>query len=172
MCISTHPKGTGFTREQLLEVAPMVVHDWMALKAFGKVDYGDEDRSDGARWNHLDYIKKVISFYMPNKRPQWCNGMGNPTKSKVVNDLMKPVLKLEMRRMGAKSRAKWPLSEKEFLLELQLMRKEGDAVHMYKYPCMSLWQFNFIGRIDDTCHHQLKDPRGHKRFDFALQSKV
>lgn len=74
--------------------------------------------------------------------------------------------------MGSKSRAKRPLTEKEFLLEMELMKRQPDWAHNIKYPCMSIWQFSFIGRIDDTCHHEVGDPRGHKQFPFALMSKV
>ena len=75
--------------------------------------------------------------------------MGNPTKDKIVNELMRHVLKLEVRGMGAPSHVKWALTEKEFLLELEFMRGEGGWEHKYKYLTMSIWQFNSIGRINE-----------------------
>ena len=103
-----YPKGTTFTREQLLEITPKAVHDFMALKAFGKINYGDNDRSTGARYSNLEYIKKSLSFYMPNKGPQWCNGQGNPTKSGLVNGLLRLVQKLEAGGRGRKARGNGP----------------------------------------------------------------
>ena len=40
---TAYTKGTTFTREELLKVTPKAVHDYMALKAFGKTEYGPED---------------------------------------------------------------------------------------------------------------------------------
>ena len=144
----------------------------MALKAFGKINYGDNDRSTGARYSNLEYIKKSLSFYMPNKGPQWCNGQGNPTKSGLVNGLLRLVQKLEARGQGSKSQRKRALTEDEMVKEVEMMRAQPDWTHQVKYPCMAMWQFGLIGRIDDTCHHRIRDPKGHKRFEFALQTKV
>ena len=70
------------------------------------------------------------------------------------------------------SKAKRDLSQEEFLKTLELLRKVPDWNHQYKYPCMTLGQYHLIGRIDDTAHFQVGDPRGHEVFDFALQTKV
>lgn len=37
---TTYPLTTMFTREQLLEITPKAVHDWMATKTYGKAVYG------------------------------------------------------------------------------------------------------------------------------------
>ncbi|KAK1737232.1 hypothetical protein QTG54_012099 [Skeletonema marinoi] len=167
-----YPPTKVFTREELLLLTPKVVRDWMAMKTFGKLDYGPGDQSLGARYHTLGYMKKAVSWFMPNKRPGWCDGRGNPTKSDAVNKIIADVKVKESRKMGAKSRVKRPLTKAEFDLEMKLMREQPDWESQIKFPTMSVWQFNFIGRIDDTCHHELTDPKGHKTFSFALQSKV
>eukprot|EP00985_Skeletonema_marinoi_P019559 scaffold11256_cov65-Skeletonema_marinoi.AAC.1 len=166
-----YPPTKVFTREELLLLTPKVVRDWMAMKTFGKLDYGPGDKSLGARYHTLGYMKKAVSWFMPNKRPGWCDGRGNPTKSDAVNKIIADVKLKESRKMGAKSRVKRPLTKAEFDLEMKLMREQPDWESQIKFPTMSVWQFNFIGRIDDTCHHELTDPKGHKTFSFALQSK-
>ena len=124
----------------------------------------------------MEYMKKAVSYFMPYKRVAWCEGRGNPTRSSAVNDLLHHVKQLEARNEGAPSPAKCPLMEAEFLLKMKLMRQQGkekrDWAHFIKYPTMSIWQFNFIGRVDDTGHHKVTDPKGHKRFPFVLQCKV
>lgn len=167
-----YPMTTVFSREQLRQITPKAVHDWLAMVAFGKTEYGPADESKGARAHTLEYRKKAVSYFMPYKKATWCDGRGNPTKSDKVNDIIGKVKQRQARGQGAKSCVKRPLTKDEFDLELKLMRKEGDWVHKIKYVTMSIWQFNFIGRIDDTCHHEVGDPRGHKVFPFALQSKV
>ncbi len=166
-----YPKTTVFTREDINKITPKAVHDWLAMTAFGKVDYGPGDKSEGARRSALEYRKKSLSYFMPSKR-EWCDGRGNPTRSVLVNKLLSHVGLLQTRGQGSKSCAKRKLTKEEFELEMKLMRAEGDWEHRIKYPTMSIWQFNFIGRIDDTCHHEVSDPKGHKTFPFALQSKV
>ena len=169
-----YTKRDQFTKEQLLELTPKAVHDWMAIKAFGKVRYNvnQGDRSTGARWNNLDFMKKAVSYYMPYQRKKWADGQGNPTTSDIVNKLMGIVRKLEARGLGAKSCVKRPLSQPEFLKEQELMRKQTDWEHRFKYPTMNIYQYSLVGRADDTCHFQVGDLKGHATFGFALQTKV
>jgi len=119
------PKGTKFTKEELLEITLIAVRDWLAMTAFSKLAYGDRDRSDGSCWSTLEYMKKAVSYFMPYKRVAWCKGRGNPTRSSAVNDLLHHVKQLEARNEGAPSRVKRPLMEAEFLLEMKLMRQHG-----------------------------------------------
>ena len=167
-----YPLTKMFTREELLEISPRDVHDWMAIKAFGKVDYGPGDKSTGARLTTLEYMKKAVSSFMPNKRPYWQDGRGNPTKSDMVNDLLKKVQTKQVRKMGAKSQVKRQLRKTEMEKEIEIMRGRDNWEDRIKFVAMAVWQFNFIARIDDTCHHELFDVKGHKTFTFALQSKV
>ena len=64
---------------------------------------------------------------MPSKNPQWCDIMGNPSKSKVVNKFMRHVLKLDVRGMDALSHVKQTLTKRDFLLELEFMWDKGVA---------------------------------------------
>lgn len=166
-----HPSHV-FTREELLELTPKVVRDWMAMKAFGTTEYGPGDKSEGARYNSLDYAKKAVSYFMPHKGVGWCEGRGNPTRSDAVHKLLKDVKVNEARRMGAPTRVKRSLTEKEIDLEMKLMGEEPDWECRCKFRAMAAMQFNFIGRIDDTCHHELTDPKGHRTFPHALAMKV
>uniref|UniRef100_A0A7S2KS93 Transcription activator GCR1-like domain-containing protein n=1 Tax=Skeletonema marinoi TaxID=267567 RepID=A0A7S2KS93_9STRA len=166
-----YPKTTVFTRADINKITPKAVHDWLAITAFGKADYGQGDKSEGARRSAMEYRKKSVSYFMTSKR-EWCEGKGNPTRSVIINKLLSHVGLLQTRGLGSKSCAKRKLTKEEFKLEMKLMRAENDWEHRIKYPTMSIWQFNFIGRIDDTTHHEVTDPKGHKIFPFALQSKV
>jgi len=40
------------------------------------------------RPSSMQFAKKAVSYFMPNKTPHWCNGQGNPTKSDIVNKLI------------------------------------------------------------------------------------
>ena len=64
------------------------------------------------------------------------------------------------------------MRELEFRKTNQLLREENDWIHRYKYPAMTLWQYHLIGRVDDTAHFEVGDPRGHDVYDFALNTRV
>ena len=116
--------------------------------------------------------KKAISYFMPNQRPQWCNNQGNPTKLDAVNKLISIVKVHEARREGAPSHVNRPLTSQEFLLMSSKLQNHPDWVMSIKYRTMNLYQFHLIGRADDTCHFEMRDPRGHTVYSFALQTRV
>jgi hypothetical protein len=62
----------------------------------------------------LYYAKKALSKYIPNKNANWVNGQGNPTKSVLVNEMVKQVKKFEVCGEGSASNAKRPLKQSEF----------------------------------------------------------
>ena len=165
---------TVFERERLLEIRPNDVKRYLTMKAY-KDPYPNivgGARPIHARSDSLYYMKKALSRYMPYRTANWVNGQGNPTKSDIVNDMIKEVKKFEVRGEGAPSNAKRPLKQSEFRKTLSLFRAQGDWNHRWRYPMMCLWQFNLIGRVDDVVHFKLTDPRGHNDFDFALKTKV
>ena len=170
-----YEKNHVFTREQVVKVRPIDIKRFLCRKAYKNPD---PDIANGARPIHgrsdsLYYVKKALSYYMPNRNAPWVNGQGNPTKSVLVNDMIKQVKKFEVRGEGSKSNAKRPLKQSEFRMTLKLFRKDGnDWNHRMRYPMMALWQYHLIGRIDDVCNFKVADPRGHGEYDFALKTKV
>ena len=163
-----------FTREELLEIKPMDVKRFLCMKAYDDPDpnIGGGARPTNGRSDSLYHAKKALSFFMPNKAAAWCNGQGNPTKSSLVNDMIKEVKKFEVRGEGSPSNAKRPLREAEFRKTLELFREQSDWKHQYRFPMMALWQYYLIGRVDDVANFKTSDPRGHGEFEFALKTKV
>jgi hypothetical protein len=165
-----------FTKQQLLEIRPNDVRRFLCMKAYNDPD-PDTSGPNGARPIHgrsdsLYYNKKALSFFMPYKTAPWVNGRGNPTRSDPVNSMIKEVKKFEVRGQGAPSNAKRPLKLSEFRKNQELLRKEADWNHKFKYPMMCLWQWHLIGRVDDVANFKLADPRGHGEYDFALKTRV
>ena len=83
-------------------------------------------RSDGLR-----FMKKAISFHMPNKELQWNTQlrMGNPTKSRIVNLVIAQVALMEVRKKGKKSGVKRDLKRvelKKTLKEISRTKKGLD----------------------------------------------
>ena len=79
-------------------------------------DPGVNDMPILGRSSSLQYYKKAISHFMPDKLSPWnvCRQEGNPTRSVVVNNLIKLVKKKEVRKQGKKSQARSPFTKKEY----------------------------------------------------------
>jgi hypothetical protein len=171
-----YPEDATFTKEQLLEIQPIDVKRYLCWKAYDDPDPNIDNgaRPTNGRSDSLYYAKKALSKYMPYKNANWVNGQGNPTKSVLVNEMIKQVKKkFEVRGEGSASNAKRPLKQNEFRKTLTLFRTPGnDWNHIYRYPMMALWQYHLIGRIDDVVHFKVNDPRGHGDYDFALKTRV
>ena len=72
----------------------------MCLKVHGKEDPGPQDNPIHGRSSTLEYYKKAISHFMPNRLIAWnvMSQVGNPMRSTEVNALIKAVKKKEVRR--------------------------------------------------------------------------
>ena len=131
------------------------------------------DRPTFGRSESIAYAKKALSKFMPHRTANWVNGQGNPTRSDVVNEMIKQVKKFEVRGEGAPSNAKRPLKQIEFRKSIMLFRAENnDWNHRWRYPMMARWQYHLIGRLDDVSNFKVSDPCGHGDFDFCLKTKV
>lgn len=122
-----YEKETIFPPDLLGELLPEDIKRWMCLRAFGLEEPGPNDRPVFWRANTLEVAKKAISWYMPNNIAEWdnINKIGNPSKSKPVNNLIKYVKKMEVRRIGKPSSTKRPLTQKElrYILSVFFLRK-------------------------------------------------
>lgn len=174
-----YPKGTTFTRDQLLEIQPQHIYDWLGWKAFQKKPFSIEngDRPIHARASHLDQLKKGISYFMPHNSPHWIDGRGgNPTKHNMHRKLIEAVKLCEVRKEGSESKVKRALTMPEFEREIKMLRAHGELNEDYnyrvKYVAMALWQYHLIGQVDDVCHFGMANPKGHDMFPFALKTKV
>jgi hypothetical protein len=80
------------------------------------------DLPTGCRSCTLEYWKKAISSFMPNKHMPWdcISNEGNPTRSQEVQDVIKAVKKFEVRRV---SPAPQPVSSEEMRQISDYMRK-------------------------------------------------
>lgn len=141
-----------FTKEALLKISPEDVCRWMNYRAFGEPDPGEDAKPVQARASTLEYAKKAISCFMPRLTVPWdpIRKEGNPTRSEVVNKVIKSVKRFEVRREGVKSAARRPIEFEEFLNLLVLIRS-SHSQGMLKFLVSSVLtlQWHLITRIDD-----------------------
>lgn len=158
-CEDTHE----FTRDELLDIEPTNVKRYLLMKAHNDPfpDIPGGDRPVHGRSDSLHHHKKELSFFMPHKNTPWVDGKGDPTKSQIVNDMIKLVKKFEVHGEGAASHAKRPLKQTEFRKTLEPFNRETDWNHQRKCPMMVMWQCHSFRRVDDVANFKVSDPRGH-----------
>ena len=134
---------TEFDEARLLSITDKEVYSWLCMKAYGKADVTSEDNPIGARSNSIHFLKKAVSFFMPNKNTQWCvrNKCGNPTRSTLVNELIKMMKKKEVRKQGKPSQARRACEIDEFR---QLVKGLQNSNKKICAMLFHVWQnFNF-----------------------------
>ena len=111
--------------EELYQLTPRMVVQFMRFLAYGEVHPLPTAKPMFRRAEGLAFVKKAISFHMPNKKRQWCtqSKTGNPTKSSDVNELIEKVRLAEVRKRGKTSNAKRDMSRSEFKLSLKVLHE-------------------------------------------------
>jgi hypothetical protein len=107
-----YPKTHRFTDDELLLVTPEEVVRFFCVKVYGTADPTPDMRPTHGRSNTILFAKKSISFFMPSKLETWSvrARTGNPTRSILVNNFVKSIKKMEVRRQGAPSQARRALT--------------------------------------------------------------
>ena len=94
------PEGTTFSKQQLLDITPSRVRQWLNFKAYGD-PYPPDDAEPLMRAGSLEKCKSGISFYMPNKHVAWVEGRGgNPTRHQSLTELLVKIETMEARGVG------------------------------------------------------------------------
>ncbi|KAI2499454.1 hypothetical protein MHU86_15038 [Fragilaria crotonensis] len=160
----------------LAEVKPNDVARFLRLKAFGTADPTPDMQPHCGRANSLGQYKKAISYYVRViKSEAWNERIqdGNPTRSAIVNDVIKRVKKAEVRKLGKESAARRPLEPGEFEYTMSaLVSRFSDIRRKYLVPAAAKFQFHMMARIDDTSHFDEADLKPHPQFPFALQARM
>lgn len=147
-----YPSDKTFTPEELVIVTPNEIYQFMCLKTYGIENPDQDDVPQLQRSSSLAYIKKSLSFFMPNTET-WneIRKEGNPTKSKLINNLIKAVQKKECRGLGVESKADRAFTDEEFSQLIDLFgRIRGENGR--RFSAMAKYQLQLIARGDDTCH--------------------
>ena len=170
-----YSKSYEFSPEELGEVTPEDVYKWMAMKVYGHPDPNNDDNPTHGWSSSLEYYKKALSYFMPNRLSTWNAIMhsGNPTRSVPVNNLIKAVKKKEVRRQGKPSQAtRRPLKSQEFSNTMHILHSFKDSIHRYQLPALCAFQFHMVGRIDDCVQLTKINLTANLRFPFTLMAKL
>jgi hypothetical protein len=172
--VDPYEKEHVFSQEELAALTPEDIKRWMCVKAYGMPEPGPNNHPTECRSTSIEFWKKAISSFMPNRLMSWnvLNNVGNPTKSIVVNDLIKAIKKREVRKQGKASAARRPLEHDEFQNILLHLRGHADPIKRYALPGFFVFQYNLIARMDDTCKFKIENLTQCHDFDFALKGRL
>lgn len=168
-------RDTVFSMEQLLELQPIDIKRWLAMRISGKPDpdFENGDTCDKRRADTLQKNKHAVSLFMPNQHVGWIEGVGgNPTQHALVNNFIKLCRHQEQKGLGKDPNDKRPYRQLEFDKLLEILRDKDDFDHKYKFPMMTLWSYHLIHRIDDTAHFKVADPHGSHEYPFAMFTRT
>ena len=71
-----------FEDQELGAIQPIELKRWFTFKVYGKADIVSDDKPTEGRSSSIEFWKKAISYYMPNRLIGW-NSLrleGNPTR--------------------------------------------------------------------------------------------
>ena len=119
-----------------------------------ETEYPCEEDEAVIRSSSVEFIKKSLSFYMPNRLQAWNDEtkVGNPTRSVDLNDLIKRIKKSEVRGIGIKSQAVRPMEDSEYdqMVQNFLDKDETNVEHKFGISGFMNMQSHMVARLDDT----------------------
>ena len=168
--------------EVLVAITPEEVKRFLCQKAYGHPDPGPTDYPTSCRANTLVVYKKAISWFLPRQSHPWdeVGRAGNPTRSSLVNSVVKRVQKYEVRKQGADSQCRRPIEYEEYIQILELLKKQAHENAAYtmvtnkilKTLSLITLQWHTISRVDDMCHFRFSDLTSNPSFKFALSCQL
>ena len=166
-----------FTMEALGNITPVEIVRWMCLKVYGNPDPGIDENPTEGRSASLQYYKKALSFFMPNKLIPWNElatpPFGNPTRSVPVNELIKRVKKKEVRKQGKPSSARKPFTEAEYEEAITRMKGHENVEARLFSSTIFVFQMCMIARIDDSAKLKTEDiKQNHQHSHCSILTRV
>ena len=169
-------------QELLPSEIPKMIVEYLNIRAYGVSHPTEDDRPILNRLSTLQFYKKAISSYMLNGNSHWDDVLnrGNPTKSKEVNDMIKQVVKHEVRHQGVSSKARRAFEYKEFLALCKLIRTKGfkanvsnvEALRWSRLTAMLNFQWQLMARQDDMINLKFETVTTNIEFPFALNCQM
>ena len=163
-----------YTKGELRALTPDDVVAWMNVKTFDDPDPPLDANPTECRSSSLEFWKKALSFFMPDRLTAWVSGRneGNPTRSIEVNSLIRRVKKKEVRKQGKASQVKRPLTREEFQKMQHVFQSNDSFLWKYGLSCLTKFQFHMIGRIDDTTQVLIENIQVHDFYPNALKTRM
>lgn len=149
-----------FTQDELVAVTPEKIITYLKIKVYGNENaHPDVDPPLHYRLNTVKVWKKSWSYHMVNKNMPWNEiaKVGNPTRSHLINDLLKNMKKMETARLGVPSQARRALVAGEYEQFIRMMCENDDKQVGSWLAAYNCFQYNMIARVDDSAKWRSPD---------------
>ena len=139
-----HDKDHVFTQEELLGLTPEHLVRYMSMKVFGVPEPEEDANPMEGRSSSLEYYKKAVSYFMPNKLMTWDvqTGRGNPTCLVKVNELIKLVKKKEVWKQGKESSARRSMEQSEYIKVIKRFCLSNQPLDRFVLSSYFIFQYN------------------------------
>jgi hypothetical protein len=134
-----------YTKGVLRALTPDDIVAWMNVKTFDNPDPPLDANPTECRSSSLEFWKKALSIFMPDRLTAWVSGRtneGNPIRSIEVHSLIRRVKKKEVRKQDKASQVKRPLTQEESEKMQQVFHSDGRSF-LWMYGFSSLTKFSF-----------------------------
>ena len=176
---------TEFSKERLIDLMPEDIMRYFYFETFGVEDPTEEEKQRlKLRSTCIVFWKKSISSFMPNHLMHWdkMGRRGNPTRSIAINNFIKLLKKLEVKKLGVESKARRAMTEVEFkkIKDLCFTKTDDDTkksdrnstISKFGVSAQMNFQFHMLARLDDTCNIPKENIQIHPNFKFALKTRL
>lgn len=172
-----HPQDATFTPERLRQITPKDVERFLNFKAYGVEVPTQDDHPTSSRSTTLQFAKKAISFFMPDKIHPWdhVNRFGNPTRSPIIGQVIKKVRKAEVRGLGADRRDCRDFTPGEMTFIQTNFRENPTNGNVTKYgvPAFVNFEIHLLTRTDCSSQLQTSKLTTHREYpELALMTKL
>ena len=110
-------KETEFSNDRLIELMLEDIMRYFYFETFGVENPKEEEKHrPKLRSSCIEFWKKSLSSFMPNRLMHWdeMSKRGNPTRSIAINNFIKLLKKLEVKKLGVQSKARRAMAKVEF----------------------------------------------------------
>ena len=114
-----------YHEDDLYKITPHHIARYFEFIAYGEQSPPPTVFPTLCRAEGIWFVKKALSWHMPNKDLTWNRqtGQGNPTKSGIVNEVIAKIALFEVRQKGKKSNAKRDLKRSKFKKTLEILSR-------------------------------------------------
>ena len=162
-----------FSNEELASITPEQVYQFLAFKAYGRED-PNVTSIPIARGDTVDFIKKSISYFIPDNKNRWDprTKTGNPTQSSNILKLFDMIKKAQVDNRGVKSCATRAFEFDEWIQQSLILRQSNDKDALLLLRPIIVFNWALINRVSDAIEFYRNEIRASPQFDGVLLAKL
>ena len=175
---ASHGNSCDFSNSELFNLTPDHIYAYLPNKTLGIIQPSDTDKPTQGRSNSIEYSKKAILYFMPNKLMKWDlqNNSGSSTKSVMVDELNKKIKKQKLEGKGREGKASVAWHHMHLTEVIEVIKRCRMMPHNHSGRHIGaayfLFQFHMMARLDDVGNFKCEDTMVNIKYPYTLTSKM